>query len=836
MAVARLHNVSVLDSSFLMESPSPLSRHRNNQDRPSTRASSLLQMWRELEGEHVVVTRYPQVRVGDRLQQQRIDRYLSEGGGQRSDNEDSLEVASEVENECGTWTRGQINSQTERGDTMSFSSDHSTEIGEVERERVRHIFQEWMNSGERGQGSNVSHMNNCSREQCLGENERGRVRIIREWVQMTSQQRGICGAHIEEHSAEIGSQTEQIHNGLIGNHCEVGARRAIRRLCGRQALLDLLVRAERERQRELQALLVHRPVSDFAHRNRIQSLLRGRFLRKERLILDERPTSMAANELGLLRQRHTVSDLREGFLSGSDNFVHGPAGSIQSDSSSNNGINGYRNEQIKANSSCDDLEHAEPSNGERNVNVLCADVLDGSIGEDLNWQGSVTQVEEDWQEQVLENDEGDEQLPSNFELCERIDDLGDVGRSWQGSTADEWLLETSGNEGEEQFHPSEAVEVFQEQYELSEESDAHGSSNHTDIYHGISVENTIWQDTSAQIDEWQESGTDNEESDWQQLDNVEFNEWRNSTGEGMEENWREVTANQWYQVTSENEGGEHSHLQESHEVWHENGNTSEGPSGGGTASVGRATSFYFLDDDNEYSLELRELSSRRSVSNLLQSGFRESLDQLIQSYVERQGHASSDWETLSSPTLEHDQEGQDGDQNEGHSDAVDNSPLVLPSAPVTPLWDQELQDVNWPRDDLHPCSGIEWEIINNLRIDMARLQQRMNNMQRMLEACMNMQLELQRSVRQEVSAALNRSAGSAEEVADNLLMDGSKWDHVRKGICCICCGSNIDSLLYRCGHMCTCSKCADKLVQGRGKCPMCRAPIVEVIRAYSIQQ
>ncbi|XP_028111980.1 uncharacterized protein LOC114310230 [Camellia sinensis] len=126
-------------------------------------------------------------------------------------------------------------------------------------------------------------------------------------------------------------------------------------------------------------------------------------------------------------------------------------------------------------------------------------------------------------------------------------------------------------------------------------------------------------------------------------------------------------------------------------------------------SAGQFDTFYFPDDDNVYSSEIRELLSRRRVSNLLRSDFRESLDQLIQSYVERQVYASVDWEldgtsspSPNSPALVVQDVQQSGDQNQGQLDDV-GGPLVLPSMPFQ---DQELQDDNWPRNNLHQCSGI----------------------------------------------------------------------------------------------------------------------------------
>lgn len=268
MAVAGLRNVpDFAPRSFLVEAQKRDSgRWDDDRCRRSTRASTLLQMWREIEGEHVVSESYR-----SRKQSNGSDtecRSIRTSVGDGSENGDAFSpVSFESESQAFSGT----GSDTEHDDDSSVISAQSSELGKVERERVRQVFRGWMNSCHRGDPSYGSNRKNCG-QRCVSDIESERVKILWERAESTTQQRSVC-ASSGEGAAEIGYQTVQVGGGLVVNHPEIGARRPLRRLCGRQTLHDLLLKAQCERKKELLSLLEQKPVSDFAHCNRIQVII-----------------------------------------------------------------------------------------------------------------------------------------------------------------------------------------------------------------------------------------------------------------------------------------------------------------------------------------------------------------------------------------------------------------------------------------------------------------------------------------------------------------------------------------------------------------------------------
>uniref|UniRef100_A0ACD5XSU2 Uncharacterized protein n=1 Tax=Avena sativa TaxID=4498 RepID=A0ACD5XSU2_AVESA len=618
----------------------------------------------------------------------------------------------------------------------------------------------------------------------LGEIERQRVRLVRDWVHMAARDAD------DHHPPPPPSPQADL------------------RIRGRQARLELVMRLAADRHAELQRLALRRPVSGFPHRNRIHALLRGRFLRNGGLPEEaSRPPSVAARELGQLRQRHPVSGLRL------ENLIRGQAASL-SDSSSAQNVELSTNDHSESTRSASEDAQDTHEQATENVDLQriegTATASDygsntPSIAEGLSEPPS---QEESWQED-LEVDrrrvwDQFSHTVTTGEVSRRnwhdnTDNSSSDERTEVGDHQDASLPETSDESASDGNLP-EAHDEQHDNNRLPEVLEELHSNNHLQESHGE------WNDPAEAHDEWQ-----------------------------SDDHFPEVNE-VWHEDDESNDDTAHN--------WHDD-NNSEQPVDPESVLIRRANTFTPGDDDNVYSTELRELHSRRSVSNLLDSAFRENLDRLIRSYVERQGRGplSLNLEAAGAPaaaTPDPPVQGQEqqhrDDEEQELRDATNVRPrLVIPPPPMPPrqpLWHSELHHNNWIRQNIHR-SDIEWEAITDLRADMARLQQGMGHMQRMLEACMDMQLELQRSVRQEVSAALNRFIGERAESRE-IIDDGSKWINVRKGTCCVCCDTPIDSLLYRCGHMCTCSKCANELVRSGGKCPLCRAPIIEVIRAYFI--
>lgn len=116
----------------------------------------------------------------------------------------------------------------------------------------------------------------------------------------------------------------------------------------------------------------------------------------------------------------------------------------------------------------------------------------------------------------------------------------------------------------------------------------------------------------------------------------------------------------------------------------------------------------------------------------------------------------------------------------------------------------------------------------HLSREMQSLKAQMEEMKNMLRLSFDLQMDIQRAIRQEVAAAIASATAQGATAAPEVRSTPVNDTH-----CLICLDNYSDSVLYQCGHMCVCFTCGKNLMtRGNGKCPVCRAPIKDVIRAY----
>ncbi|KAH0925367.1 hypothetical protein HID58_017623 [Brassica napus] len=199
--------------------------------------------------------------------------------------------------------------------------------------------------------------------------------------------------------------------------------------------------------------------------------------------------------------------------------------------------------------------------------------------------------------------------------------------------------------------------------------------------------------------------------------------------------------------------------------------------------------------------DICRLLERRTVSDFLQSELREKIDKLMMSRV--QTHPVQRIEEAD----KEEQECEIGEEEDELRDDLSHTSSQLFAPSPAGSWSSQDIGVSSTPDlsPLHTPQSTEMEIISELRSQILQLQLDMSELRDSVKTCLDVNATLQKSVHRE---------------------------NPLKRKCCVCNESQVETLLYRCGHMCTCLRCANELQCNGGKCPICRAKILDVVRVF----
>ncbi|XP_063686482.1 splicing factor 3B subunit 2-like isoform X2 [Bolinopsis microptera] len=208
----------------------------------------------------------------------------------------------------------------------------------------------------------------------------------------------------------------------------------------------------------------------------------------------------------------------------------------------------------------------------------------------------------------------------------------------------------------------------------------------------------------------------------------------------------------------------------------------------------------FANRQFDYAIsDVEELFQRRLVSDVLHSTFRNVLELHIERRLVRAGVEPRPRGRAQAAPQPQPQPGASGQQAQPAINPFTGTPHVRPL--VEPSSSRRIPEIE---RQIHVMS-IE-----------------MKEMKGMLKLLVDTQLEMQRAVRQEVSAMMRSST----------VEPAKPTKQVKEGTCVVCLEYPCDTVLYRCGHLCCCFSCARALKVAGHHCPVCRAEVSDILRIY----
>ncbi|CAI9782250.1 unnamed protein product [Fraxinus pennsylvanica] len=567
------------------------------------------------------------------------------------------------------------------------------------------------------------------------------------------------------------------------------------RIRGRGTFNNLLVQMESERHKELEGLVARKAVSKFSQRGRIQALLRVRFLRRGLEAKEGRHVNSTSFEFKKFTQS-AITHIRERFKSEVQKRA------IDSKNSHRDDVNNAASAENMLNQPDEQNKHQATNNSSITDKVLEDHILDAETCQETN--GSIISHKE-IADPIL-----DEETSSTSKRQEVECISHGVNENIQQSSL--------------QSHDSK--HLHQEASPLSDvmwqrtgcEANSHGLAESTETAEPLIDVNKIKHAEEEKV-------TSNQQLTRTNHDLIDDRA-------RPEDEWEELHSD--YQQQAENNTDWISEISRPRSDWED---------------LREARYCEMLDPFLE-NKDIRVLLERRSVSTFLSGGLRDRIDQLMMSRIQQpQLNVMNNLmeERGQEQVIEEEEKGEDDDvvaleeeeedeqdeersykppswlHNEGHEVSDDSYQAASPSEQPS------LSSNTYSQDNRHLSSftnhhTIEMDFMYDLRGQMEQLHREMSELRRTIKSCVSMQVKLQRSIKQEADAALSHS--DRKERKDSMNKGPSK------GRCSICCEMQVDSLLYRCGHMCTCFKCAHDLQWSSGKCPMCGAQILDVVRIH----